>query len=117
MKDSTDFEFYWEKERKEPAGKSRKDSAMHISIPGYLKDEISVKLTGSSLRVDAKKRHHRKEKGKGYYREEAISQSFSKFISLPARINPADFEVAIDDGKVTLKREKKAAKEKEQHSR
>ena len=111
-----DFRFYWEKEKKS-GNVSKADSAMSISVPGYLKDEISVRLTGSSLRVSAEKKHHRKEQGKGFYREEAMSQSFSKFVSLPNRVNPNDIEVKVEDGQVTLKRKKKAVKEKAQCER
>ncbi|MBI4174061.1 MAG: Hsp20/alpha crystallin family protein [Candidatus Aenigmarchaeota archaeon] len=112
-----DFKFYWEKSGKRTRSSGKPDSEMRISVPGYLKDEISVKLTDSSLRVSAEKKHHRKEKGKGFYREESMSQSFSKFVSLPNRINPDYFEVKIEDGHVTLKRKKKAAKEKELRER
>ncbi|MBI2579299.1 MAG: Hsp20/alpha crystallin family protein [Candidatus Aenigmarchaeota archaeon] len=98
MKKGRNFRFYWEK----PKG-----GDMKIEMPGFRKDEISVKMEGGMLTVSAEKKSHRKEKGKGFYKEEASFSSFSRSVSMPEGAGGKDFEVDIEDGAVKLKRKKK----------
>lgn len=96
-----DFKFYWE---------SSREPDVRISVPGFLKNEISVKLSSTSIRVTAEKKSSKLEKGRGFHREESISRSFSKFISLPHRINPHEFDALISDGEVVLERREQKKK-------
>ncbi|MEK6888155.1 MAG: Hsp20 family protein [Candidatus Aenigmatarchaeota archaeon] len=93
--------FYWEKE-------DEKD--ISIDIPGFKKDEITVKLAKNMLTVSASKKSTKEEKGKNIYKAEAFSSSSSKSITLPAKINPEDYQIEIKDGKVVLKKKKKVEK-------
>lgn len=105
MKGMKNFKFYWEENDK-------KDLHVKIYVPGFAKDEIRVKLTDNSIRVSAEKKHQKIEEGKGFYREESFSRAFNKFIALPHKIRPEEFEVVISNGEVVLKRKKKIIKEK-----
>lgn len=102
------FKYYWE---------SEKDDSIRISVPGFLRNEISVKLSSASVRIDAEKKSSRVEKGKGFHREESFARSFHKHIALPRRISPRDFEVSITDGEVLLKHRVQGTfkKKKESH--
>ena len=100
------FKFYWE---------VPKEDDIRINVPGFLKNEITVKLSGASLKIRAEKKSVKVEKGKGFHREESFARTFSKHISLPRRIDPHEFAVSISDGEVVLKRrvhERKRIKEK-----
>lgn len=98
------FKFYWE----EPFEKKGKADAMiNIEVPGFKKDEIKVELRNSMLTVSAQKKSHKKEKGKGFYREENFAQSFQRTMTLPDRIAPDDYEMNIKDGKIAVKKKGK----------
>ncbi|MDI6722879.1 MAG: Hsp20/alpha crystallin family protein [Candidatus Aenigmarchaeota archaeon] len=94
--------FYWEED---PKGKS-----IRIEVPGYNKNEIKVGIEGGMLIVSAEKKSHKKEKGKGFYKEEASFSSFHKSMSMPESVTGRDFDVSITDGKVELKKKKKAVR-------
>lgn len=95
------FRFYWEEpyEKKEPN--------ISIEVPAFGRDEIKVDLTENTITVSAAKKSQKVEKGKNFYRAEVSASSFSKSMSLPHKINPDDFSVIVEDGKVTLIRRKK----------
>ena len=101
------FHFYWE----EPYGR-KEPTVIHIEIPGFRKDEITVNISSSRLEISASKKSRKVQRGKDFYREEAFTRSFSKIMSLPHGIRPEDFDLRIEDGSVTLKRKKKRVEAK-----
>jgi HSP20 family protein len=94
------YRFYWEE-------KPRRDG-IKIGMPGFKKDEIHVRIDDSMLTIGAENKSHRKEKGKGFYREEASFNSFHRSVSLPEGVKSGDFDISISDGSVALKKKKKA---------
>src|SRR3989338_2244827 len=98
------FRFYWEEpfERKEPN--------FSIEVPGFKKDEINVSLASNSITIVASKKDRKVHSSAYHYSEESFSSSFTKTMALPHEINPANFEIIVRDGKVTLKRRKKSKK-------
>lgn len=98
-----EFKFYWEKE---------KHREIKLEVPGFARNEIKAKLTADALTVTAASRQHDVEHGQHYYKEEHSSQSFTKSIAFPKKINPSNYEVKISDEFVVIKK-KKSKKQKE----
>ncbi len=109
MKDN--FRYYWENAKRVETSKEAADSSIVLEVPGYDKDEIKVQIFGNTMTISANKKSHEIKKGKNYYREQAYSSSFSKSLSLPAKIDPRDLDVIVSDGVVTIKKKKKKTRE------
>jgi len=95
------FHFYWEEGNK-------KSPEISIDLPDFSKDEISVSIENGFINVAAEKKVSRKEKGKGFYREEAFQCSFRRSMLLPDNVNPDDLEIKVEDGSVKIRKKKKA---------
>ncbi|MBI3190928.1 Hsp20 family protein [archaeon] len=106
--DKRNFMFYWEGDEKDVKN-SKKSGFAIIRIPGFKKDEISVRIKDNTLSINAAKKSHSVRKGKNFYKEESSASSFSRSIHVPG-LDTNNIEVGIEDGAVVLKRKKRAKK-------
>ncbi len=95
------FRFYWEEDHR------KEGPEINIDLPGFSRDEISVSIDKGFINISAEKKLSKKERGRGFYREESFQQSFKRSMSLPDGISPEDMEVKVEDGAVKIKKKKK----------
>lgn len=91
------FRFYWEE----------KSAEINVAVPGFTKDEIKISIEKGFISISAEKRESKKEKKKGFYREEAFQRSFQRSMSLPEGVKADDIEMKIEDGSVKIRKKKK----------
>ncbi len=101
MAKDKNFRFYWEGRH------DKKEPDIRIEVPGFKKDEITVTIQNNMLSVSGRKKSHKVEKGRGFYRESASSSSFQKSVTLPLDLTPGNFEPVVRDGAVEIKKKKK----------
>jgi HSP20 family molecular chaperone IbpA len=98
------FRFYWEEPFDEPFG--HREPSVRIEVPGFRKNEITVRAMDSSIIVSASKKDQKIEKGRNFFSHESFASSFTKSMPLPDGISGSDFDISVVDGAVVLKRKK-----------
>jgi HSP20 family protein len=87
---------------------------VRADLPGFSKEEVSVRATENSLEIEAKHKEKIEERGEKFYRVERKVGSFRRLISLPMEIEPEKSKARMKDGVLEVilpKREKKKGKE------
>jgi HSP20 family protein len=87
---------------------------VRADLPGFSKEEVSVRATENSLEIEAKHKEKREERGEKFYRVERKVGSFRRLISLPVDIEPEKSKAIMKDGVLEVilpKKEKKKGKE------
>jgi HSP20 family protein len=87
---------------------------VRADLPGFSKEEVSVRATENNLEIEAKHKEKIEERGEKFYRVERKVGSFRRLISLPVEIEPEKSKARMKDGVLEVilpKREKKKGKE------
>jgi HSP20 family protein len=87
---------------------------VRADLPGFSKEEVSVRATENSLEIEAKHKEKIEEGGEKFYRVERKVGSFRRLISLPVEIEAEKARARMKDGVLEVilpKKEKKKGKE------
>lgn len=87
-----------------------KELVISVRLPGYAKEDLAVDLTEDSVTVRGRRGSARKARRHGASAEESEESWFTRSMSLPAAIRPADAQASYKDGRleIRLPREKEA---------
>ncbi len=93
-------------------GETDKELVVRAELPGFSKDEISVRITPTTLYIKAERKKEAVEKDKEIFKMERIYDSASRVLSLPEEVKPETAKAKFKDGILEIIVEKKEAKEK-----
>lgn len=62
---------------------TEKDIIAEVEAPGFSLKDIDIEVGDTSLKIEAKKKEEKEEKGKGYFRKELSSGYYKRVIILP----------------------------------
>ena len=73
------------------------------------KNKIDITVEDRVLKIEAETSKDKKEKGKGYLKQERFTSSYMRMITLPKDANAEKFESEYKDGvlKITIPKNKK----------
>ncbi len=74
------------------------DILVRAEIPGVEKNDIDVKVTGSSLSIHAATKQTQKTEQESYYRQESQQTSFSRTLSLPCNVVSSAAKASYTNG-------------------
>lgn len=82
---------------------------LKADMPGAEKNKIDITVEDRVLKIEAETSKDKKEKGKGYLKQERFTSSYMRMITLPEDSNAKKFESEYKDGvlKVTIPKKKK----------
>lgn len=79
-------------------------------LPGFSKDEISIKLTEDTADISAQHKEKKVERTEKSYRAERKFGSFRRFLTLPTKIDYNKVEAKFENGVLTIRAPKKEKK-------
>lgn len=79
------------------------DLVVKAEIPGLLKDEIDVSVTGKVLTIKGEKKKEEEIKEKDYYRSERSFGAFSRTIELPVEVKANDVKASFKNGVLEIR--------------
>src|SRR5262249_23622197 len=71
---------------------------LRADLPGVDEDDVKVELEDSVLTISGERRSELRDSKDGYYRVERASGSFSRSLTLPARIDADSLHASSDRG-------------------
>lgn len=79
---------------------------VNVELPGVNEKDISVELSGDTLRISGEKKQEKEEKTKNYYRSERAYGSFERLLTLPEDADPQGISAQFKNGvlRVTIPR-------------
>ena len=88
---------------------------IRADLPGFKKDEISVRVQEDSVDIRAMHKEEIREERKGFYRAERKVGKFRRLISLPVTVDPETAKGKLEDGvlEIRVKKVKEKIKGKE----
>lgn len=86
-----------------------------VELPGVDPKNIEVEVKDNILKVEAKVKTKKEEKGRGYYRKEISARYFKRAVPLPVEVISEKAEASYEGGilKVVIPKKKPAKKEAE----
>ena len=75
---------------------------VRLDIPGIKPDDITVQVTGDSVRISGERKEEKEEKEKTYHRIERRSGSFCESLRLPGGVNEEKVQAEFHDGVLTV---------------
>lgn len=79
-------------------------------LPGFNKDEISIKATENTLEVVAQHKEKKIEKTERMYKAERRYGAYRRFLTLPVRVDYERTEANFENGVLTIRMPKKEKK-------
>ncbi len=83
---------------------------VRFNLPGFDKKDLHIEITRFSVKVRAQKRQVQEIVKKGFYKSEKSSAAVFREISLPSEVVPDSAETKYENGVLSIKLRKKAAK-------
>lgn len=71
-------------------------------LPGYEKEDIDVRLSGNSLTIGASRESEATDENESYVRQERSSESVSRTLRLPERIDEESTDASYNNGVLTV---------------
>lgn len=102
---ASDFDGGWlTREFSPPSDVSETADAFQIrvDVPGIKPDDITVQVTGDSVRISGERKEEKEEKGKTYHRLERRSGKFLQTLRLPSPVNEDKVQAEFHDGVLTV---------------
>jgi HSP20 family protein len=81
---------------------TKRTLTLRAEIPGIKPEDMHVSVTDDSLTIRGEKREDTLEKGENYERTTRETQTFSKTITLPCRIEPEAVQASFKDGMLEI---------------
>lgn len=75
---------------------------LRMDVPGIKPDDITVQVTGNSVRISGERKEEKEEKDKTYHRIERRSGSFCESLQLPGEVNEEKVQAEFHDGVLTV---------------
>jgi len=75
---------------------------VHCDVPGMDAKDLDVQLSGNLLTVSGSRKDEWSDKSRGVRRQERVSGSFSRTITLPGYVSADQLEAAYDKGTLTV---------------
>ncbi|HZX10786.1 MAG TPA: Hsp20/alpha crystallin family protein [Acidobacteriota bacterium] len=75
---------------------------IEVELPGVKREDITVRLTSSSIEIKGVKKDKVPKTGINYFRLEREYGQFSRFIFLPYSVDPEKAEASIENGILTI---------------
>jgi len=75
---------------------------IEVELPGVKREDITVRLTSSSIEIKGVKKDKVPKTGINYFRLEREYGQFSRFIFLPYSVDPEEAEASIENGILTI---------------
>ena len=72
-------------------------------LPGFDKDEVSVKADAHRLRVEAEHQAKTEVEEDDFYRKERRRESLSRTVPLPVEVDPSGADASYDDGVLSVR--------------
>lgn len=87
-----------------PCDLSETPDAYHVrmDVPGIKPEEITVQVTGESVRISGERREEKEEQDKMYHRVERRSGSFCEVIQLPGAVKEETVQAEFQDSVLTV---------------
>lgn len=88
-----------------PAANLKEDEksfTVELSVPGYAKKDISVRVEDNVLTISGERKEEKEEKKKNYTRQEFSYGSFSRSFELPEAVNDAKISATCTDGVLSV---------------
>jgi HSP20 family protein len=67
-------------------------------LPGMTEDDVDIEIKDNVLTVSGERKAESEERGEGYHRVERAFGSFSRSLSLPQGVDPANVEAKFENG-------------------
>lgn len=75
---------------------------VRLDVPGIKPEEISVQVTGESVRISGERKEEKEEKDKTYHRIERRTGTFCETLQLPGAVNEEKVQADFHDGVLTI---------------
>lgn len=75
---------------------------VRLDVPGIKPDDITVQVTGESVRISGERKEEKEEKDKTYHRIERRSGSFCEVMQLPGAVKEENVQAEFHDGVLTI---------------
>ena len=79
-----------------------KDYKIKVELPGVKKEDISLDLTKTSLKIHAQKNEEKEEKNSKYHKSEFRYGMYNRTIHFPEEVNTQDVKAKLEHGILTL---------------
>ncbi len=76
---------------------------LRIDLPGMESKDITVEVSGNTVKLSGERKEEKEEKGKTYHRLERRSGSFLRTITLPCKVNEDEAAAEFVNGVLTVK--------------
>jgi HSP20 family protein len=73
-----------------------------LDVPGFDREEISVRVTDRTIRVEAERETTTEEGDEHYIRKERRHESFERAVTLPEEIDAQAVTASMDNGVLTI---------------
>ncbi|HNP79573.1 MAG TPA: Hsp20/alpha crystallin family protein [Candidatus Pacearchaeota archaeon] len=81
---------------------TEKDIIAEVEAPGFSLKDIDIEVGDTSLKIEAKKKEEKEERGKGYFRKELNSGYFKRVIILPDVVQKEKVKADYSEGIVKI---------------
>lgn len=75
---------------------------IRVDVPGMKPDDISVEVSGGTLKISGERKEEKEEKGKTWHRIERRSGKFCESVTLPCRVREDKVQAEFHDGVLTV---------------
>jgi len=75
---------------------------LRLDVPGIKPDDITVQVTGDSVRISGERKEEKEDKDKMFHRIERRSGSFCEALHLPGAVNEEKVQAEFHDGVLTV---------------
>ncbi len=81
---------------------NEKEVVVKANVPGINAEDINIDVNTDTLKLSGKTEEEKEDKKKKFYRYERQYGEFSRFFSLPARVDPSNVKAKIKNGVLTI---------------
>jgi HSP20 family protein len=93
-------------------GETEKEIILRAELPGFSKDEISLRVTPTTVYISAERKKEAVERDKEIFKMERVYDSASRVLTLPEEVKPETAKAKFKDGILEIRIEKKEVSEK-----
>ena len=87
---------------------------VEAELPGVDPKNIDIEIKDNMLKLEARAKEVKEEKGKGYYKRETGARYFKRIVPLPGEVEEAKAEAEYENGILRIEIPKKAPKKEKE---